>query len=67
MWNVAHGNQVLRNSQIFEKLVRQKYLIEFEGSSPFHKNTNQSKPVNLTCKGKYFNHVHIYILEQCSG
>ena len=46
MWNVAHGNQVLRNSQIFQKLVRQKDFIEFEGQQSF---SQEHEPVQ-TCE-----------------
>lgn len=67
MGNVSHGTQVLRNGQFFEKLVRQKYFIlSLKVSSPFHKNVNQPKHMNLTCKRKYFNHVYTGILEQFS-
>lgn len=62
MWNVAHGNLVLRNSQIFEKLVRKSISLSLKGSSPLHKNKNQSKHVNLNlqkeilqpCSHRYF-------------
>lgn len=65
---VSRGTQVLRNGQFFKKLVRQKYFIlSLKVTSPFHKNVNQSKNVNFTCKRKYFDPVNTGILRQCSG
>lgn len=68
MGNISHETQVLRNGQLFEKLVRQKYFIlSLKVSKTFHKHVNWSKHVNLTWKRNYFNYVYTGTLEKCSG
>lgn len=43
MWNIAHGNRVLRNSQTFEKLDKITSL-RLKGTNLSHKHLKLSKP-----------------------